>query len=422
MSRIFRRPMFRKGGNVGEGIMTGIVDRENHATDPFVGDIDPFNVPYSFDSPQTPVTSPYKGRTIPSLRELTTESREALMEAAGDRGGFDPLTSFLLAYGPAAAVENRGGGTIGNLIAAAEKPAAALIKEKAEEDKFQRGLRLEATSVSMAKRNQMIAEEADRKFKSDMAMAKEKLNRDLSVEEKKFLINKSIREAEQASERQDKQIQAQKDIAAADNQNRLDIEAARKKDVNSIESRIDAETAELLKTVSTEYEARNRATWALQTSGDLMRKGYAVSDELLEESQVVDTDKFKKKAKTLIKKAGNEGKIFYYPKGDKYYRLVKVDGKGVFKPFNKDGNEIIEDEIKIDEDLKKVLEEDKKIEPFGKAEYEQSIEEGTDYVTKDVDMQNVDTSNIRSTPLSPNKSAYENYLSNYRIGKRSLYR
>ena len=27
MSRIFKRPMFRKGGNVGDGIMTGIVDR-----------------------------------------------------------------------------------------------------------------------------------------------------------------------------------------------------------------------------------------------------------------------------------------------------------------------------------------------------------------------------------------------------------
>jgi len=30
MSKIFRRPMFRKGGNVGEGIMTGIVDRDNY--------------------------------------------------------------------------------------------------------------------------------------------------------------------------------------------------------------------------------------------------------------------------------------------------------------------------------------------------------------------------------------------------------
>lgn len=347
MSKVFRRPMFRKGGSTNDGIMTGIVDRENHATDPFVGDIDPFNVPYSFDRPQTPVTSPYKGRTIPSLKELTTESREALMEAAGDRGGFDPITSFLLAYGPAAATENRGGGTIGNLIAAAEKPAAALIKGKAEEDKFQRGLRLEATSVSMAKRNQMIAEEADRKFKSDMAMAKEKLSRDLNTEEKKFLINKSIREAQQAAERLDKQIQAQKDISAEDNKTRLDIEAARNKGANSIESRIDAATENLLAegTVSTEYEARNRSTWALQTSGELMRKGYTVSDELLQESQVVDKKKFETEAKNLAKKAGNEGKIFYYPKGDKYYRLEKVDGKGVFKPFNISGNEIIEGQI-----------------------------------------------------------------------------
>ena len=40
MSKIFKRPMFRKGGSTNEmtGIMSGIVDRENHATDPFVGD------------------------------------------------------------------------------------------------------------------------------------------------------------------------------------------------------------------------------------------------------------------------------------------------------------------------------------------------------------------------------------------------
>ena len=28
MSKVFRRPMFRKGGQVNEGIMTGIVDRD----------------------------------------------------------------------------------------------------------------------------------------------------------------------------------------------------------------------------------------------------------------------------------------------------------------------------------------------------------------------------------------------------------
>ena len=36
MSRTFKRPMFRKGGNVGTGIMTGIVDRSMHASNPIV--------------------------------------------------------------------------------------------------------------------------------------------------------------------------------------------------------------------------------------------------------------------------------------------------------------------------------------------------------------------------------------------------
>ena len=30
MSKVFKRPMFRRGGNVGTGIMTGIVDRGNY--------------------------------------------------------------------------------------------------------------------------------------------------------------------------------------------------------------------------------------------------------------------------------------------------------------------------------------------------------------------------------------------------------
>ena len=64
--------MFRKGGNVGEGIMTGIVDREGYDNG----------------------SDPFTGRTIPTLKDLTDESLQALTEAAGPRGGFDPFTSF----------------------------------------------------------------------------------------------------------------------------------------------------------------------------------------------------------------------------------------------------------------------------------------------------------------------------------------
>jgi len=201
MSKIFRRPMFRKGGNVGDGIMTGIVDRTNHAEDPFVGGTDQ----YSFNTP-------YQGRTIPSLKELTAESTEALLEAAGDRGGFDPLTSFLLSYGPSAAVEDRGGGTIANLIAATEKPVQALLKEKADEDKFQRGIRVDATGASIAQRNQMIATEADQKFKSDMAKAKAVLDRDLSKAEQEALLFRSREEQKELMKRLDREIEGRKDI------------------------------------------------------------------------------------------------------------------------------------------------------------------------------------------------------------------
>jgi len=193
--------MFRKGGNVGDGIMTGIVDRTNHAEDPFVGGTDQ----YSFNTP-------YQGRTIPSLKELTAESTEALLEAAGDRGGFDPLTSFLLSYGPSAAVEDRGGGTIANLIAATEKPVQALLKEKADEDKFQRGIRVDATGASIAQRNQMIATEADQKFKSDMAKAKAVLDRDLSKAEQEALLFRSREEQKELMKRLDREIEGRKDI------------------------------------------------------------------------------------------------------------------------------------------------------------------------------------------------------------------
>jgi len=218
MSRIFRRPMFRKGGSTNDGIMTGIVDREEYANagTAMASGQRGMGVNTDFgltNNVEEQIMSPYQGRTIPSLRDLTTESREALMEAAGDRGGFDPLTSFLLAYGPAAAMENRGGGTIGNLIAAAEKPAAALIKGKADEDKFQRDIRLQSTGAAIAQRNQMIATEADRKFKSDMAMAQEKLKRQLTDEEFEFLENKSKREARESMDRLDKDIKARQDLA-----------------------------------------------------------------------------------------------------------------------------------------------------------------------------------------------------------------
>ena len=178
MSKVFKRPMFRKGGQVNEGIMTGIVDREQYQTgtpDPFVGETDQF--PYmakpTGSSPQM---------NLPDLKTMTKENIDLLLEAAGDRGGYDPLTQFLLQYGPAAAKQT-GGGTFANLIAAAEKPVESLIASKQKEDDFLRSIRTQATGAAMKQRSELEASERDRLFKTELADKQAELNRDLSQAE-----------------------------------------------------------------------------------------------------------------------------------------------------------------------------------------------------------------------------------------------
>jgi len=407
MSRIFRRPMFRKGGSTNDGIMTGIVDRENHATDPFVG------------------------RTIPSLKDLTAESTEALMEAAGDRGGFDPLTSFLLAYGPAAAMENRGGGTIGNLIAAAKEPSAALIKSKADEDKFQRGLRTRATASAIEKRDKMMETEAEREFRTNLF--NRETNRLINLQENDFSNEAKILglkqdfTGDQAQTERDLKLNMQTiDNALRSNllseeqknkmailqkqyENSLGILQAQISGEEGIDSVIKKSAQKLVddKEIGSIYEATNQQTWKYKTSGDLMKKGYNVADEVLSEQEVLDTDKFKKKAKQLSKKQGNEGRIFYYPKGDKYYELKN----GRFEIFDISGNEIIEGQEDSGNDI---------IQEEGITNYE--------YGTGDARDQTTAIRQLKAQLKGPafggesqapdmtrdQKSAYEKYLSDYK--------
>ena len=406
MSKIFRRPMFRKGGNVGDGIMTGIVDREQYqiGTDPFVG------------------------RTIPSLKDLTAESTEALLEAAGDRGGFDPLTSLLLSYGPAAAIENRGGGTLANLVAAGEKPIANLLKEKAEEDKFQRGLKTRATASAIEKRDKMIETEEERKFKTNL-FTKEtdrlmnlqqndfsneaeilglkqeftgdqaQTERDLKLNMQK--IDNALRSKLLNEEQENKMIILQKQY-----ENALGILKAEQAGESGIDSTIKKAAQKSVEegNVGTYSEALNTETWRYKTSGELMEKGYLVSDEFLNE-----TDDLEKKAKRLAKKPNNEGRIFYSPKVNKYYIL---EGK-TFKPFQISGTEnIIENNGGADNVVKQVE---------GITNYEYDTGEKRDQ-TKDIRQQ---ISQMKGPANNPNptydtsmtqdqKSAYERYLSDYR--------
>ena len=118
MSRIFRRPMFRKGGGANmNGIMSGIEDRQNYAE---------------------------AGR----VEELAAANLKTLGGDQQDKG-FDPLTTFLLQYGPQVAGQTGGGNLLGNLLLAAEKPVQNLIQNQAERRKYMRDLKAGATELAI---------------------------------------------------------------------------------------------------------------------------------------------------------------------------------------------------------------------------------------------------------------------------------
>ena len=103
MSRVFKRPMFRKGGNVGEGIMSGI--RENYA-------------------------------------EGSARERLAKVAAEYPSTGFDPLTQFLIEGGLNLVSQPSTGGVLSDIATAAKEPTAQLFKGMAEKGNLARELAL----------------------------------------------------------------------------------------------------------------------------------------------------------------------------------------------------------------------------------------------------------------------------------------
>ena len=93
MSRVFRRPMFRKGGEVGGGIMTGIRDNFQEGTPP------------------------------PS--ERINKALEKFSQPA-----VDPLYQLLIQGGLRGLSQTGGGSTLGNLAKAFEEPTADFFKAR----------------------------------------------------------------------------------------------------------------------------------------------------------------------------------------------------------------------------------------------------------------------------------------------------
>jgi len=116
MSRIFKRPMFRKGGTTGGGIMDNVVERGQYAES-----------------------------NAKDIKGLSISDKINLVESLGgpDTGLGDPLTQFLLQVGPNIATQTGKGGIIPNILEASKKPVSDLITAQRARKKTRQAIGLE---------------------------------------------------------------------------------------------------------------------------------------------------------------------------------------------------------------------------------------------------------------------------------------
>ena len=107
--------MFRKGGDVGGGIMDNVVERGQYANS-----------------------------NATDIGVKLSDKIDTIMAAGGNTGGLnDPLTQFLLQFGPSIASQTGGGSTIGNIALAAKEPTADLFKNLREQKKTRQAIALD---------------------------------------------------------------------------------------------------------------------------------------------------------------------------------------------------------------------------------------------------------------------------------------
>ena len=157
--KIFRRPMFRKGGEAMTGIMENVQPRENFAE---------------------------KGTSNPLLDVKETDISDFISLVRGGQEKADPLTDFLLQFGPNLLAQRPVGSGVSGMLstagAAAKDPLADLVKQKRTEKSEDLALRAKAIET--------LGVDDLRKFRS---YAKAMLPEDASAADIDAQIKKIIR-------------------------------------------------------------------------------------------------------------------------------------------------------------------------------------------------------------------------------------
>ena len=168
MSKILKRPMFRKGGPTNEGVVSLAQPRRNYQ--------------YGTSIEELIQRFPESASAIKS-----GVAREGLLSAfAGQGRSKDERLGDLLISGGLNLMSARPGGNIFATAAESFKqPTAQLLKEKQEEDRFKRGIKLQAITGAISDEEKMKLA----KVKAQKEYAKDKL---LSEERRKIDIEKEL--------------------------------------------------------------------------------------------------------------------------------------------------------------------------------------------------------------------------------------
>ena len=374
MSRVFKRPMFRRGGNVGSGIMTGIVDRSMHKENPFVTgnqgmktdfgkeaellnqtyDNNSF-VPYPPTEQEIKDTSPVL--TTEANREMPADLfpkpdfgpergvdyfKDILMQGGGEYGGMDPLTSFLLTAGPQIAKSTSFGDAIANLAPAnkqlieqANKKAEYLRKigltasemslnnqSKIEGREYDYGVNLSNKQYEYAKdiNEKMYTEKATGvQWAKEAVKRKQTLTREDWITEQAAIRSKASEADKKAWDIQMKKLGFENEISLIKKRSE-ETQAINKAEraldnADYLSNSIKGAVVKIMEGDSdlSLKQATNMANWTYKLSSSPALKNYKVGS-YLEENQTSG-----KKAKAFAKKQagkGNNGKVFWDPYTD----------------------------------------------------------------------------------------------------------
>lgn len=168
MSKILKRPMFRKGGEVMEGIMTGIKPRQNYITGGEV--VDQYKEIYSGMSP----------------------SKDEI------------LTKLLITGGLRGMSQTGGGGTLGNLAKAFQEPTEQALSESFASKRSEQQAKLKGLEFDIAK--QLKEKTGKDGYESGSYYGRQKTLLDFYSKEPGFDANEAFVLVQQLMSLQDKGI------------------------------------------------------------------------------------------------------------------------------------------------------------------------------------------------------------------------